>query len=126
MGVTFEEAEALKISQSTQQEAPEETRTFMNMALDYVTEEIRNSIDFYTATVQGHVISKAYYTGGASLTGGLIDHLTDVLKLNFELLNPYGSIKPGNKKITPDFLQQIAPFASIACGLGLRQAGDIK
>ena len=50
MGVTFEEAESLKISQSNKQEVPEETRTFMNIALEHVTEEIRNSIDFYTAT----------------------------------------------------------------------------
>lgn len=124
MGVTFEEAEALKISQSTQQEVPEETRTFMNMALDYVTEEIRNSIDFYTATSQGHIISKAYFTGGASLTAGLIDHLADVLKLPFEVLNPYNTMKAGGKKITPNYLQQISPFVSIACGLAIRQVGD--
>lgn len=124
MGVTFDEAETLKISQSSQQETPEETRTFMNIALDYVTEEIRNSIDFYTATAQGHVITKAFYTGGASLTAGLVDHLVDVLKLSFEPFNPCASLKPGSKKITPLYLQQIAPFASIACGLGIRSVGD--
>lgn len=126
MGVTFEEAETLKISQSTQQEVPEETRTFMNMALDYVTEEIRNSIDFYTATASGLVISKAYYTGGACLTSGLIDHLADVLKLPFEAFNPYTALKSGNKKLTPEYLAQISPFISIACGLAMRQPGDTK
>jgi type IV pilus assembly protein PilM len=124
MGVTFEEAEALKISQSSQQEVPEETRAFMNIALDYVTEEIRNSIDFYTATAQGHIINKSYYTGGASLTSGLVDHLVDVLKMPFEPFNPYNSIKSAHKKITPNYLQQISPFVSIACGLASRQAGD--
>ena len=124
MGVTFEEAEALKIAQGSSSEVPEETRTFMNMALDYVTEEIRNSIDFYTATAQGHLISKAYYTGGASLTSGLIDHLTETLKLPFEIFNPYLKIKSGNRKITQSYLKQISPFISIACGLGLRQSDD--
>jgi len=124
MGVTFEEAEALKISQGSSQEAPEETRTFMNMALEHVTEEIRNSIDFYTATAQGHLISKAYYTGGASLTAGLIDHLVDVLKLPFEAFNPYIRMKSGTKKITDSYLQQISPFISIACGLAIRQVDD--
>lgn len=124
MGVTFEEAESLKIQQSLSQEGPEDTRTFMNMALDYVTEEIRNSIDFYTATAQGHLITKAYFTGGASLTSGLIDHLADVLKVPFEAFNPYSSLKSGNKKITQNYLQQISPFVSIACGLAIRQVGD--
>lgn len=124
MGVTFDEAETLKIQQSTSQEVPEDTRTFMNMALDYVTEEIRNSIDFYTATAQGHLISKAYFTGGASLTAGLIEHLSDVLKIPFEVFNPYLTIKSGSRKITANYLQQILPFASIACGLASRQIGD--
>lgn len=124
MGVTFEEAETLKIQQSLSQEVPEDTRTFMNMALDYVTEEIRNSIDFYTATAQGHLISKAYFTGGASLTSGLIEHLSDVLKIPFEAFNPYLTIKSGSRKISPNYLQQISPFVSIACGLAARQIGD--
>jgi type IV pilus assembly protein PilM len=124
MGITFDEAETLKISQSGDQEVPEETRTFMNIALDYVTEEIRNSIDFYTATAQGHLITKAYFTGGASLTAGLIDHLVDVLKLPFEPFNPLLNLKPGSKKISPLYMQQITPFCSIACGLGIRMVGD--
>ena len=124
MGITFDEAETLKISQSGDQEVPEETRTFMNIALDYVTEEIRNSIDFYTATAQGHLITKAYFTGGASLTAGLIDHLVDVLKLPFEPFNPLMNLKPGTKKISPLYMQQITPFCSIACGLGIRMVGD--
>ncbi len=122
MGVTFEEAESLKISQSQSKDVPEETRTFMNIALEYVTEEIRNSIDFYTATANGLILNKAYFTGGASLTAGLIDHLQDTLKLPFEVLNPYQRIKTSNKKLNAHYLQQIAPFVAVACGLGIRQA----
>ncbi|MBC7741170.1 MAG: type IV pilus assembly protein PilM [Bdellovibrionaceae bacterium] len=121
MGVTFEEAESLKISQSQNQEVPEETRTFMNIALEFVTEEIRNSIDFYTATANGLTISKAYFTGGASLTAGLIEHLNSALKLQFEVLNPYLKVKSGHKKLTPHYMQQIAPFVAVACGLGIRK-----
>lgn len=124
MGVTFEEAEALKISQGTKQEVPEETRTYMNIALDHVTEEIRNSIDFYTATANGLLINRAYFTGGASLTLGLVDHLIETIKLPFEVLNPYLRVKSGNKKLTANYLQQISPFVGIAFGLGLRKSGD--
>ncbi len=124
MGVTFEEAESLKISQSNKQEVPEDTRTFMNIALEHVTEEIRNSIDFYTATANGLLISRAYFTGGASLTVGLIDHLIESVKLPFEVLNPYLKVKSGNKKLTAGYLQQISPFVAISFGLGLRKAGE--
>lgn len=124
MGVTFEEAESLKISQGSKQDVPEDTRTFMNIALDHVTEEIRNSIDFYTATANGLLINRAYFTGGASLTVGLIDHLVETIKLPFEVLNPYFRVKSGNKKLSPNYLQQISPFVGISFGLGLRKSGD--
>jgi type IV pilus assembly protein PilM len=121
MGVTFDEAESLKISQGQSQEVPEETRTFMNMALDYVTDEIRNSIDFYSASSNGLNISKAYYTGGASLTAGLIEHLNESLKIPFEALDPYIRIQTGNKKLNSSYLQQVAPFTSVVLGLALRE-----
>lgn len=123
MGVTFDEAESLKITQS-QQEAPEETRTFMNIALDYVTEEIRNSIDFYAATSNGLSIARAYHTGGASLTAGLIDHLSDSLKLSFEPLNPFINIHPRNSSLSGTYMQQVAPFVSVVFGLALRKMGE--
>lgn len=123
MSITFEEAESLKISMSQQGEVPEETRGYMNMALEHVTEEIRNSIDFYTANANGLMISKAYYTGGASLTQGLVEHLADSTKLEFEVFNPLLKVTPTNKKLTQAYLQQISPFIAVACGLGIRQAG---
>lgn len=124
MGITFEEAEILKLTQKDQGEQPENTRTFMNIALDYVTEEIRNSIDFYSASGGDLQITKAYFTGGASLTEGMIEHLQEVLKTPFEQLNPLLRIKPANKKLTPAYLNQITPFLSTTLGLALRQVGD--
>ncbi len=123
MGVTFDEAESLKMTQSLA-DAPEETRTFMNLALEHVNEEIRNSIDFYAATANGLPISKAYYTGGASLTAGLIDHLTDSLKIQFEPLDPFIKIQSKNKSLSADYLKQVAPFVSVVFGLALRQQGE--
>lgn len=124
MGITLDEAESLKLSSTQGVEVPENTRSFLNMALDNVTEEVRNSIDFYSASSGNFPISKVFYTGGASLTEGLIEHLSQVLKLNFEMLNPLLKIKAGHKKLTPEYLNQIAPFMAISIGLGLRQVGD--
>ena len=125
MGVTLEEAESLKLSQSAgNTEVPENTRTFMNMALDHVTEEVRNSIDFYAASGGDFQISKAFFTGGASLTDGLIEHLSNVLKINFEVLNPLLKVKANNKKFNPQYLEQISPFLAVSLGLALREVGD--
>jgi type IV pilus assembly protein PilM len=124
MGVTLEEAESLKLSHVQGAEVPENTRTFMNMAMDHVTEEVRNSIDFYSASGGDFQISKAFFTGGASLTEGLIEHLSDVLKINFEVLNPLIKVKANNKKFSPQYLEQISPFLAVSLGLALREVGD--
>lgn len=124
MGVTLEEAEGLKLAQNTASEVPENTRTYMNLALDFVTEEIRSSIDFYSASSADLYLSKVFYTGGASLTAGLIEHLTDVLKINFEIFNPLIKIKAVNKKFNPNYLEQITPFLAVPIGLALREVGD--
>ncbi len=123
MGITLEEAESLKLSGQSG-EVPESTKTFMNMALDNVTEELRNSIDFYSASGGDFQISKAFYTGGASLTEGLIDHVSEQLKIKFEVLNPLIKVRSNNKKITPGYLQQISPFLAVSLGLALRAVGD--
>ncbi len=124
MGVTLEEAEGLKLAQNGQSEVPENTRSYMNLALDFVTEEIRNSIDFYSASSSDLYLSKIFYTGGASLTAGLIEHLSEVLKIKFEVLNPLIKIRSENKKISGNYLAQITPFLAIAVGLALREVGD--
>ncbi len=124
MGVTLEEAESLKLSHVQGADVPENTRTFMNMALEHVTEEVRNSIDFYSASGGDFQISKAFFTGGASLTDGLIDHLSEALKIKFEVLNPLIKIKANNKKFSPQYLEQISPFLAVSLGLALREVGD--
>lgn len=124
MGVTLDEAESLKISYSNHQEVPEETRTHMNTALVQLTEEIKNSLDFYSANSQGLEISRVFYTGGASQTAGMIDSLTDGLKIAFEPFNPFRNMKNGSSHLSGDYLRQVTPFVSVVAGLGLRQVGD--
>lgn len=120
MGVTLDEAESLKISHSQNQEVPEETRTHMNVALSQLLEEVRNSLDFYSANSQGLEISKIFYTGGACQTAELINSLVDQLHVPFEPFYPFRNIKNGNSKFSNDYLRQITPFMSVAAGLALR------
>ena len=96
----------------------------MNMALEFVTEEIRNSIDFYSASSSDLYLSRVFYTGGASLTAGLIDHLSETLKISFEVLDPLVNVKPGHKKLNSHYLSQITPFIAVSLGLALREVGD--
>ena len=58
------------------------------------------------------------------MTDGLINHLSEVLKINFEVLNPLIKIKANNKKFSPQYLEQISPFLAVSLGLASREVGD--
>lgn len=121
-GLTYQEAESLKLSASKGQEVPEGVSQTITQVNEQIIDEIRSTIDFLKVTNQGLKVSKVYFTGGGSLTPGLIDGMSKVLELPFETLNPYRKVASG-KKLNTGYMQQIAPFVSIALGLGLRQEG---
>jgi type IV pilus assembly protein PilM len=123
MGITVAEAESLKLGASAKGEVPPEVNTIITTANDMITEEIRNSFDFFSASVSGVQISRCFYTGGASQMTTLINQIAKATNIGFAPINPFQKIKPA-KKLGTNFMQQIAPLSSIALGLGMRTLGD--
>lgn len=124
MSVSVPEAESLKLSAATGGAVPDEVHRVISSTTEQVTEEIRNSFDFFAGSSGGLSISQVYYTGGAAATPGLIRNLTQATRLEMEWLNPFRRITSGNKKISTMYLEQITPFCAVAFGLGLRKVGD--
>src|SRR5690606_3650812 len=124
MGVSLEEAEALKISVSTGQSAPKEVTEIIQASLSSVIEEIHSGFDFYTATAGDSPIQKIYVTGGSSLIPGFLESLSQVTGIHVERLNPFSTIGYNPRVMSADYINQISPYASIAVGLALRKADD--
>lgn len=124
LGISAQEAEALKLSAVSRREVPNEVHNIIHSTNEMVTEEVRNSLDFLSATTNGLALSRCFYTGGSSPTTGLIDSVARVTGIPFEAFNPFAKIKGNSKKFSRDYLNQISHFAAIATGLGLRQGGD--
>ncbi len=121
LDVSDEEAESLKLSLTTG-EAPEEALQTVSNTHDVVVDEIKASFDFYFNTSKNAKVDKLFVTGGASKTSGFIDKLSAFQKA--EKLNPFFSVKVNTKNISQSYQEQIADFAAVAVGLGLRKAGD--
>lgn len=124
MGITLPEAESLKLSASAGGAVPSEVHTIISQTTEVVTEEIRNSFDFFAGSAGGLGIAQVYYTGGAAATVGLIKNVAQVTRLKFEWSNPFLRIVSGNRKLSQAYLEQIAPYCSVALGLALRKLGD--
>lgn len=124
MGMSMEEAEALKISACTGQAAPDEVTKIIQSSHEIVAEEVQSSLDFFVNTTPGLPVSQCLVTGGASRTTGLIPLLAQHTKLNFEIFDPFRNVRVNEKILAPDYVSEIRDFASISVGLGLRAIGD--
>lgn len=62
-GLTYQEAESLKLSAAKGQEVPDGVSQTITQVNDQIVDEIRSTIDFLKVTNQGLKISKCFYTG---------------------------------------------------------------
>lgn len=123
MGLTTPEAEALKLSAVMGNEVPEQVHSILNAVNENMVEEIRNSFDFFSASNAGYAINRAYYTGGSATMPNLISRASQVSNLPFDQINPFARVRPG-RSLNSNYLQQIAPFASVVIGLAARKAKE--
>ncbi len=124
MGVSVDEAEAMKLSVSTGQAAPDEAQSLIQNAHEGVCEEINSSVDFFLNTNQGGSIVQMYLTGGSVTLPGLAQAISRVTGVPCEPFDPFFRVKPKGKGLSDSYLKEIKNFAAVAVGLGLRQVGD--
>lgn len=124
MGVSLQEAESLKISASIGQEVPAEVHSIIASMVEQVTEEIRNSFEFFTATASGAAISRIFVSGGSIFVPGLVDQISKAVNLPYEVFDPFLKLGYDKRAFTPEYISQIKAISPIAIGLGLRKIGD--
>ena len=87
-------------------------------------EEIARQLSFlWTSVGVEHGISKAFVSGSAANTVGLVESISSAIKLECDLLNPIKNITIG-EDVDPEVIHDLSSHISIACGLALRKLGD--
>jgi len=124
LGISSQEAEALKLSAVSRREVPNEVHSIISSTNETITEEVRSSLDFLSATTNGLSLTRCFFTGGSSVTTGLVETVSRVTGIPFEPFNPFARVKANSRKFSQDYINQISHFAAIATGLGIRKSGD--
>jgi type IV pilus assembly protein PilM len=127
MNVSYEEAEVFKTGGDRNDRSavvPEEVERVLSMVSDTIATEVNRSLDFYLSTAGGGQLTRLYLAGGAAPTPGLRDALERVCGCPVEIVDPFRRIQVDERAFNPRFLQDVAPSAAIAVGLGLRRADD--
>jgi type IV pilus assembly protein PilM len=120
LGISFQEAEALKVDACTTGQIPEEILPLVTSISENIALEIRRSLDFYAALPTQVPVTSVYLCGGASRLPGLANMLNEMLGLPIDYLNPFQKIACSGKQFSEDYLSAISSSAAVPLGLALR------
>ncbi len=122
LGITFEEAETLKLSGSGT--GDERTMGVILQCNETLAMELYRSMNFYGANAGAERISKLYVSGGCSRTPFLLDAIRNRLEIPVELIDPFQKIIFQEKLFDSGYLKEAAPHVAVAVGLAMRRYGD--
>ena len=120
LGISFQEAEVLKIDACSTGQVPEEILPLFTSISESIALEIRRSLDFYASSQTQYPVTGVYLSGGSSRILGISDMLGEMLGLPIEYLNPFNRIACSGKQFNEEFLTAISQSAVVPLGLALR------
>ena len=125
LGVTFDEAERLKIEGPGGDEAAEREfqQTLLSCA-EPICSEIERSVDYFRSTYGGEYIKHVLLSGGSSRIPGVVNDLSHRLNIEAEIANPFKKIGYNIKSFNAALIEEIKPIATVGVGLALRKVGD--
>lgn len=121
---TAEEAESIKFGESNAKITPEDLSDIISSVVSDWCTEIRRALDFFYSTYPEDQIKKIILSGG----GGNIPELRQLLAVEtsaeVSTINPFQQLYVDSGKFDTDYLEKIAPQASICMGLATRKMDD--
>ncbi len=119
IGLTFQEAEDLKLTRDDQGNFPEEIAPIIARCREELIKNVVDSISFYTSQTAQDKIHNCFITGGNLQLPGLIEELASAIGLAVEILDPLRKIKI-KKKLSAELLDQLTYISAVSIGLALR------
>ncbi|MDY0189330.1 MAG: type IV pilus assembly protein PilM [Desulfuromonas sp.] len=123
-GLDTKSAEALKLGENLVGVELDQLHTVMQQVTDSLVQEVRRSLDFFSATFADERVQKVYVTGGVALTENIVSSMAAGLDVPVEILDPFSRMQVSEKDFDLDYVKSVAPFFSVAAGLATRKVGD--
>jgi type IV pilus assembly protein PilM len=119
-----DEAEAIKFGESNEKISAEDLSDIISSVVADWCTEIRRALDFFYSTYPDDQIKKIVLSGG----GGNIQELRQLLAVetsaDVTTINPFQRFYIDSDKFDTEYLEKIAPQASICMGLATRKMDD--
>lgn len=125
MGVTFEEAEDIKLGTAEVEEAVlKEIHDSLLIFAEPLCSEIERSVEYFTSTYGSESVKRVILSGGGANIPGIAADLSHRLNIEAEIVDPFQKIEIGKNVIDAKNISNIAPIAAVGVGLALRRVGD--
>jgi Tfp pilus assembly PilM family ATPase len=121
LGVSFEQAEAMKFDLARGFGAPN-SQSALDKTVQTLVSEIRGSLDYYLSQEESQALTSVIVTGGGSLTAGLAATLEQSLRIPVHRAAPLSQLNVTKSGLSPDQIAQIEPVAAAAVGLAMGAA----
>jgi type IV pilus assembly protein PilM len=123
LGISFEEAEALKTGRGIEGAVQGESEDIIRKGCDNIASEIHKTLDFFSSTAYEN-IDKLYLSGGCVKITTLKDIIEEKTSVSTEIIDCFKNIKYDEGEFDAEYIQDISPHASVVVGLALRRLGD--
>jgi len=123
LDVDYETSEKLKLGNETNGHSPSELYDITNSVTSELSMEISRALEGFRGSSE-IPISKIILGGGCARMVGLDQALAENLGIQVEIFNPFQKIHFSPKAFDPEYIEYMAPFASVGVGLALRRFGD--
>lgn len=120
MGVSYYEAEDLKINGDDSGNLPEEIIPIIDKHVDTLMSEVKKVLNFYIASGSSEQVDYCFITGGSSLLPGLHETLSEVIGINAQFIDPFTRIEVSNK-VSKEDIEIMRSTGLVALGLGMRK-----
>ncbi len=118
LGVPLSEAEGLKQQLGLDGAEHPASRLVSSNAAAFL-DEVRGSLDYYSASNPSFPIERVVVTGGGSMLRGLVDRLANVTRIDVVAGNPMATMRIGKTGLNEQQLSIVQPLAAVPVGLAL-------
>jgi type IV pilus assembly protein PilM len=123
LGISEEEAVMVKESGEGMPDIAVDT---LRSSSKKYADQVLGAFEFFTNTNPGMEIERFYLTGGAGLTLGLMDALSDSLEKPVTFMDVLRSVTPSSQAIKDNSEFDLQYKSAVAIGLAMRKTGDVK
>jgi type IV pilus assembly protein PilM len=123
-GVSPLEAESLKHERGMRADDDESAETravgrVIDVAGQAFVDQVRGSLDYFTASSSSQGIERILLTGGGSRLTGLAERLQDATRIPVARGNPFADLSVGKTGLTSEQVEFVEPLATVPVGLAL-------